>query len=131
MLKVYKAASCISTTVRSGDRLMRVVFEPLSRGGSYYATRDTAEQEAIESHPEFGLSFNLERAVDEEKEAETRKAQQVQDEASQIIKHEVDSLAEAREYLADKFGISRTQLRSKVAILEAAKNNNVELVGLD
>lgn len=131
MLKVYKAASCISTTARSGEKLMRIVFEPLSRGGSYYASRDAKEQEAIENHPDFGKAFFLERSVDEEAEAKALKEQEAKEEAGQITEYPVSSLAEAREYIADRFGISRTQLRSKAAIMEAAKKNNVKLTGLE
>lgn len=42
----------------------------------------------------------------------------------------VSDLAAAKDYLADKFGISRTALRSKKAIVEQAAANGIEFVGL-
>lgn len=42
----------------------------------------------------------------------------------------VSDLAAAKDYLADKFGISRTTLRSKKAIVEQAAANGIEFVGL-
>ena len=42
----------------------------------------------------------------------------------------VSDLAAAKDYLADKFDISRTALRSKKAIVEQAAANGIEFVGL-
>ena len=42
----------------------------------------------------------------------------------------ISDLAAAKDYLADKFGISRTTLRSKKAIVEQAAANGIEFVGL-
>ena len=42
----------------------------------------------------------------------------------------VSDLAAAKDYLADKFGISRTTLRSKKAIVEQAAANGIEFVVL-
>ena len=43
----------------------------------------------------------------------------------------VSDLAAAKDYLADKFGISRTALRSQKAILEHAAANGIEFEGLE
>lgn len=42
----------------------------------------------------------------------------------------VDNLDDAKEYLCDHFGLSRTKLRSKKAIIEAAATNGIEFVGI-
>lgn len=42
----------------------------------------------------------------------------------------VSDLSSAKDYLADKFGISRTTLRSKKAIVEQAAANGIEFEGL-
>lgn len=48
-----------------------------------------------------------------------------------ISKIHVDSLDDAKEYLSEHFGISRTKLRSKKVILEAAAANSVVFVGIE
>lgn len=48
-----------------------------------------------------------------------------------ISKIHVDSLDDAKEYLSEHFGISRTKLRSKKAILDAAAANSVVFVGIE
>ena len=42
----------------------------------------------------------------------------------------VDSLSEAREYLSEHFGISRTKMRNKAAILEAAEGVGISFEGV-
>ena len=41
----------------------------------------------------------------------------------------VTDFESARDYLSDKFGISRTKIRSQKAVIEAAKANGIEFVG--
>ena len=53
-----------------------------------------------------------------------------QEEESNIRKVKVNDLGEAKDYLAETFGVSRTSLRGQKAILEAAKANNIEFEGL-
>ena len=50
--------------------------------------------------------------------------------ADNITKVNVPDIEAAKDYLADTFGISRTLLRSKKAIMEQAKAHNIEFVGL-
>ena len=45
-------------------------------------------------------------------------------------KVEVPSAEDAKEYLIDKFGISRTKLRSIAAIKEVAASKGIEFIGI-
>lgn len=47
-----------------------------------------------------------------------------------LIKVHVTDLASAKDYLADKFGISRTSLRSAKAIMEQAALHGIEFEGI-
>ena len=47
-----------------------------------------------------------------------------------ICKVKVSDIAAAKDYLADKFGISRTSMRSTKAILEQAAAHGIEFEGL-
>ena len=47
-----------------------------------------------------------------------------------VCKVKVSDIAAAKDYLADKFGISRTSMRSTKAILEQAAAHGIEFEGL-
>ena len=47
-----------------------------------------------------------------------------------VTKITITCLDDAKDYLSEKFGISRTKLRSKKAIEEAAAENGIEFVGI-
>ena len=47
-----------------------------------------------------------------------------------VTKITITCLDDAKDYLSEKFGISRTKLRSKKAIEEAAADNGIEFVGI-
>lgn len=63
-------------------------------------------------------------------EAPTEGAETKTDTDATLKQVTVSDLAAAKDYLADKFGISRTTLRSKKAIVEQAAANGIEFVGL-
>lgn len=74
-----------------------------------------------------------ENAVSEETaghESESEDAEQSSEAAPQLIQISVPSLDDAKDYLCDKFGISRTKIRSKVAIEKFAADNGIEFVGI-
>lgn len=50
------------------------------------------------------------------------------DDGVQVQKVHVDSLDDAKEYLNEKFGIAKSQLRSKTAILNAAAEHSVAFI---
>lgn len=63
-------------------------------------------------------------------EVPTEGAETKTDTDTELKQVTVSDLAAAKDYLADKFGISRTTLRSKKAIVEQAAANGIEFVGL-
>lgn len=112
----------------------RIVFEPQSHGTSMYSTRDTKEQKGIEAHHWFNDKFRLLSSLDEEKaaaEAE-KKAKEIAEKSAEVLKtHMVEDLQEAKEYLADEYGVSRSKMKTREDILAIAKENNVVLEGLE
>lgn len=56
--------------------------------------------------------------------------QDAEDEQPSLTKVNVTDLEDARDYLSDKFGISRTKIRSQKAVKEAASANGIEFVGI-
>ena len=135
MYKKYQAGTDLSFSVMVGNERVRVVFEGKTMGCSIYCTRDEKLQKAIESHYWFNDKFFLKEAVDEKKEAaeaKKRAAAKTKKKAAEEKKtHIVTDFEDARDYLAETFGVSRSKLKTKEDILSIAKEKGVELEGLE
>lgn len=145
MLKKYTSKSDLSCNVcMKNGKYAHLSFSPVTGGGSVYYTDDEELQQAIEAHPKFGHLFKLEETVNEkadedngteiagagETPVETKDATEG-DETPATEEVHVSSLDDAKEYLSDHFGISRTKLKSKAAILASAAENGVRFAGLE
>lgn len=135
MYKKYQAGTDLSFSVMVGNERVRVVFEGKTMGCSIYGTRDEKLQKAIESHYWFKDKFFLVEAVDEKKEAaeaKKRAAAKTKKKAAEEKKtHIVTDFEDARDYLAETFGVSRSKLKTKEDILSIANEKGVELEGLE
>lgn len=135
MYKKYQAGTDLSFSVMVGNERVRVVFEGKTMGCSIYGTRDEKLQKAIESHYWFNDKFFLVEAVDEKKEAAEAKkraaAKTKKKVADEKKSHIVTDFENARDYLAETFGVSRSKLKTKEDILSIAKEKGVELEGLE
>ena len=90
-----------------------------------YTTNDEQLEAALERHAKFGKLFK----VIETKPVEVKKAapKAVKKDESKV---EVSSAEDAKEYLIDKFGISRTKLRTIKAIKETAEKKGIVFEGI-
>lgn len=135
MYKKYQAGTDLSFSVMVGNERVRVVFEGKTMGCSIYDTRDEKLQKAIESHYWFKDKFFLVEAVDEKKEAaeaKKRAAAKTKKKAAEEKKtHIVTDFEDARDYLAETFGVSRSKLKTKEDILSIAMEKGVKLEGLE
>lgn len=128
MTKTYKSGSDISINVILSDKKnLHISFTPSSDGTSTYTTKDASVQAAIEKHYRFGKLFRLASVEDE------RKPKEKPVQAAPVKKNEeisVPDLSVAKDILADRFGISRTLLRTKDAIMEHAAAHGVVFTGI-
>ena len=135
MFKKYQAGTDLAFSVMVGDDRMRIVFEGKTMGCSVYMTRDTNVQKAIESHYWYKDKFFLAESVDEKKEsAEAKKkaaAKAKKKMADEKKTHVVTDVEDAKDYLAETFGVSRSKMKTKEDILAIAKEKGVELEGLE
>ena len=134
MFKKYQAGTDLAFSVMVGDERMRIVFEGKTMGCSVYMTRDTKVQKAIESHYWYKDKFFLAESVDEKKEsAEAKKAaaKAKKKMADEKKTHVVTDVEDAKDYLAETFGVSRSNMKTKEYILAIAKEKGVELEGLE
>ena len=126
-MKTYTSKTEISLSVRISDNgHVHVRFNPTSNGGSIYITSNPAIQKGLERHPKFGKLFTLES----ESEAPKKEEAKVVEEAPSKKVVPAGSLQDAKDYLVETFGISRTQLTSKAKILAQAASHNVEFNGI-
>lgn len=135
MKKTYKANTHISlNVVLSTKKNMHITFVPLSNGSSTFTTDNEEIINAIEHHYRFGKMFRLESVVDDSEERSVKSEEEAisaeATEESDLKQVTVSDLAAAKDYLADKCGVSRTVMRSKSAILEQAKAHGIEFVGI-
>ena len=135
MFKKYQAGSDLAFSVMVGNERMRIVFEGKTMGSSIYMTRDPKVQKAIESHYWFKDKFFLVETVDEKKEAAEAKkkaaAKTKKKTADEKKTHVVTDVEDAKDYLAETFGVSRSKMKTKEDILAIAKEKGVELEGLE
>lgn len=135
MFNKYQAGTDLAFSVMVGDERMRIVFEGKTMGSSVYMTRDPKVQKAIESHYWFNDKFFLAESIDEKKEAAEAKkkaADETKKKAADEKKtHIVTDIEDAKDYLAETYGVSRSKMKTKEDILAIAKEKGVELDGLE
>lgn len=135
MFNKYQAGTDLAFSVMVGNERMRINFEGKSTGSSVYMTRDPKVQKAIESHYWFNDKFFLVESIDEKKEAAEAKkksaAKTKKKLADEKKTHVVTDIEDAKDYLAETFGVSRSKMKTKEDILAISKEKGVELEGLE
>lgn len=126
-MKKYISPSDISIVVELSDKSSaRISFSSISGGHSVFYTDDAEVQKALEKHYRFGKLFY----VDNDNPIDTKQPQPdpVDTGEKEIIRKEFGDWEEAKDYLAEKFEVNRTKLKTTAAIKKAALAYNVELV---
>lgn len=138
MVKEYRAKSTIGVTInmpKGGTR--RVSFSGNSEGKSVFYTGDKDVQEALEHHSLFGTLFNLvassavEEPVAPAKDDASYEEQPIAPGGDELIHLPFKNLTDAKDYLADRFGVSRTRMRTREDIRRYATENGVVFDGID
>lgn len=135
MFNKYQAGTDLAFSVMVGNERMRINFEGKSTGSSVYMTRDPKVQKAIESHYWFNDKFFLVESIDEKKEAAKAKRKAAAEAKKKVADekktHVVTDVEDAKDYLAETYGVSRSKMKTKEDILAVAKEKGVELEGLE
>lgn len=131
--KRYVSGRVIGLSVSlGGNRGAHVPFTPLSGGGSYYVTDSAEVQAGLEGHYLFGSLFRLDASSPEGDgpSAESASPEKPREpEGPRVVR--VTDLNSAKDFLADRFGILRHDLRNKSSILRKAEEFGVRFEGLD
>lgn len=120
------------TAVQVSKRNVKVEFEGLADGGSYYVTTDPAVIRELKNKCITGNDvFLFDEEIDIIPEAKKVAAVEVVEETAKkaIIVEEVTNITEAREYLKNA-GVSYQKLNSPNAIRKQASELNVEFPNL-
>ena len=126
--KKYIAKTHVSLTVSMGEgKNAHISFIPFTGGGSAFYTADERVQNALEQHHKFGKLFNIDKTY---KEAPIL-VEKPKRELKSAVEVNVTCLDDAKDYLSDKFGVSRTKMRSAESIKNIAATNNVVFIGLE
>ena len=127
MRKEYRAHSAISMNIiLPSGKSAHASFDALTGGGRMYVTDSAAIQQGLESHPRFGKMFKLVKVGEDKPVEKVESKVESREPAPKIATINVASLEDAKNYLVETFGISRTKLRSRKAIEDAGAANNVE-----
>ena len=154
-MKKYIASShvAINVVVFDGDKPFNqhVSFSALTGGGSVFYTDNPKLQKAIESHYKFGSLFRLDTTFVPEAQRKTNKKPRpaAAPEAATVDEQEVEETDidetedgtqakviavsdadDAKAYLSEHFGLSRTKLKSLKAIQEAAEAHGIVFEGI-
>lgn len=137
MIKHYSSDSHIAlNVVLKNGKSTHISFIPLSNGGSVFSTDIKDIQDGLERHYRFGSLFTLigtenENTVEENDTVNVAETADSEDtDTNGLRKIKVSDIGEAKDYLADTFGISRTSLRGMKSILEAAETHKIVFEGL-
>lgn len=124
MLKKYTSRShaCINVVLPSGGN-RHVSFTPRTGGGSVFYTEDAELQKAMEGHYKFGKLYTVEVMEKQEKEADTGR------ESRKVAVMRMSDADAAKDYLSDKYGISRTKMKSTAQIKAAGLAKGIEFTG--
>jgi hypothetical protein len=126
---ISKSHVCINVALASGKN-MHISFSPLTGGGSVYYAEDPQVQAALERHSRFNSLFRLDPYYVEKKEEEVTEFVESPEEENALRQVTVTCPDDAKDYLADKFGVSRTLIRSVAKIKAVALEHGIEFVGL-
>lgn len=113
----------------TAEKNAHISFSPLTGGGSVFYTSDERLQNALEQHSKFGKLYTIDSLYQEKKAVVVEPV--AEPKKKEITEISVTCLEDAKDYLSDKIGISRTKLRSKESILKSAAANNIHFNGLE
>ncbi len=129
MIKTYKAKTSISiNVVLPSKKNMHVSFINHSDGSSSFVTDNSDLQRAIEQHYKFGKLFRLVSSISPETISAKKAEDTSEKEVVTVVK--MTDLSSAKEYLAEKFGISRSRLRREEDIKAQAQARGIVFEGI-
>ena len=124
-----KTHVCLSVALKGGGNA-HVSFTELTGKGSVFTTDNELLAESLRQHHKFGKLFKEEEVKEEHPAAKaTGTVTEPTDDATGTTEGVLtfDNNEDAKDYLAEKYSISRSKMRTRAAIVEAAKGVGVQV----
>ena len=120
-MKAFKASTLLSfsVTLSDGSRV-RIEFNPLTEGGTVFYTGDEELVKALERHPYFGELFEKDDTPEEVSTEVSIEPENVSMPSGGSTPLSFANEEDAKEYIANKYGVSRTRLKTRASIERAA-----------
>lgn len=119
-----KSHVALSVPLEKGNA--HISFIEKTGQGSVFYTDNEKLAKAMRKHPKFGKLFREEEIKEEAKE-EVSDAPDITDGGTKQPEVSFSNNEDAKEYLADRFGVSRSKLRTRQEMEEVAKANNLTI----
>ena len=119
-----KSHVALSVPLEKGNA--HISFIEKTGQGSVFYTDNEKLAKAMRKHPKFGKLFREEEIKEEAKE-EVSDAPDITDDGTKQPEVSFSNNEDAKEYLADRFGVSRSKLRTRQEMEEVAKTNNLTI----
>lgn len=121
----------VNIVLPSGKSL-HVAFLPVTGGSSVFYTDNEDVQNGLERHCRFGRLFHLAGIVEEKAQAEKADSGsgvkgRTEKKPTEVA---VSCADDAKDLLSDKYGVSRTKMKSVKAIQDAAAAYGIVFTGL-
>lgn len=107
--------------------MRRIAFHATTNGRAYYITDDEELQKGIERHPWFKSKFYLESVEEQSADKQTSDEQAKPEVQKEMVELNFVTLADAKNYLADKFGVVRSNIKTQEAAISAGEANGVKI----
>ena len=124
---ISKTHVCLNVVTPSGANV-HVSFTERTGDGSVYYTNDPELIVALESHPRYGRLFIKDESFLSVKAPVSVKSEPAAVPEKKAVTKEFSNNEDAKDYFAEKFGVSRSKLRTRAAIDEAAKSFGVTVI---
>lgn len=119
-----KSHVALSVPLEKGNA--HISFIEKTGQGSVFYTDNEKLAKAMRKHPKFGKLFR-EEEIKEEAKKEVPDAPDITDDGTKQPEVSFSNNEDAKEYLADRFGVSRSKLRTRHEMEEVAKANNLTI----
>lgn len=131
-MKRYISRSHISINVvlPASKKNLHITFSPMTNGGSMYYTDNKEIQAGIENHYKFGKLFRVDKSFNEEQKDTSRQEEKTYAQKVDFKEVLVSDIEEAKNYLSEHLGISRTRLKKESDIKAAALSNGITFKGI-
>jgi hypothetical protein len=124
-MKKFTSKSIVSINVTTDEGNVHVVFDAKTGGGSQYYCNDTLA-DALRKHYLFGVRFREEALPDAPEPVEEPKAEEAEaEQEEQTMAFACND--DAKDYFADKYGVSRSKMRTRSNIEDVARSHGIEI----